>query len=132
MRFFKKWMKQLSRTTSKMRTRKATQGTHPKTDHKEAWLITKRRTSERFTVGCLMMGGTISQPSRQTQTGKVSRVTGTHLTFWHISTYLSYGILPYGISRYKGLDLPAFVTNLSAYLVVHTARPPAQAHSQSQ
>ncbi len=53
-----------------------------------------------------------------------SRVFMTQLTTWNTYTWNAKGILPYGISRYKFVCLPAFVTYLVSYLTVHTARPP--------
>ncbi len=110
-----------SSMTSKTCLQKA-QNTHQSTDLQEARSITKSLTSIRLAVFCLMMDEMIFQSSKRMRTRQLSRVMMT-LTM-HTSTYMSYGILPYGISRYKFVDLPSFVSHLSAYLIVHTARPP--------
>ncbi len=51
------------------------------------------------------------------------RLRVTRLTSWYECTYTQ-GISPYGISRYKRQGYVVSVSRVSAFLGVHTARPP--------
>ncbi len=84
-------------------------------------------TIGRTTINLLLMRSDwLLEKIMRTMCVQRPRVFVIPLTPWYICMYQK-GILPYGISHYKS-GLPLGVSHLSAYLGMHTARPPGWWH----